>query len=485
MDRPEQLDLDGLEVWQGIFAPAIRYHNGLFYITCTVVGKRGNFVVTSKNAAGPWSNPVWIPQIGGIDPSMFFDDDGKAYIVYNSDAPDNKPLYDGHRTIRLYEFAIDELRVIGDEMLLVNGGTDLSKNPVWIEGPHLFKVNGLYYLIAAEGGTAEQHSEVVFRSLKVQGPYIPYEKNPILTQRHLDPHRADPITSTGHADLVQTDTGEWWAVFLGCRPYPPVEENFYNTGRETFLAPVRWIDGWPVINPDFEEIQYHYPRPNLSLQNQHPLRYSGNFNIRDDFDTKTLGLNWVMLRTPREDWYDLSNRPGFLSLRLRPETCSGSGNPSFLGHRQQHLQGSATISMQFKPNADFEKAGLLVFQNERHFYFLCQSRQAGLNVVQLYKSGTDQHMELLASKTLNINPQHLNLYLKVAAKGNTYSCSYSLNQTDWSTLKDDVDATFLSTRVAGGFTGCMYALYATSSGESSQNIAHFDWFEYQGNDAVY
>ncbi|UCD39311.1 MAG: glycoside hydrolase family 43 protein, partial [Fidelibacterota bacterium] len=164
LDRREQLDTDGLGVSRGIFAPAIRYHQGLFYVTCTLVDKGGNFVVTASNPAGPWSNPVWVPEINGIDPSMFFDTNGKAYIVYNSVAPDDKPLYEGHRTIRMYEFDLENLRVIGKELLLVNGGVDLSKEPIWIEGPHIFRKDGYYYLIAAEGGTAEQHSEVVFRS---------------------------------------------------------------------------------------------------------------------------------------------------------------------------------------------------------------------------------------------------------------------------------------------------------------------------------
>ncbi|MGH7450827.1 MAG: glycoside hydrolase family 43 protein [bacterium] len=215
MDRPEQLDLDGLGVSRGIFAPAIRHHAGVFYVTCTLVDKGGNFVVTSKKPEGPWSNPVWIPQINGIDPSLFFDENGKAYVVYNSIAPDDKPLYNGHRTLRMYEFDVTHLKVTGDEILLVNGGVDLSKKPIWIEAPHIFQKDGYYYLIAAEGGTADQHSEVVFRSTKVDGPYVPYERNPILTQRHLDPKRKNAITSTGHADFVETESGDWWAVFFG------------------------------------------------------------------------------------------------------------------------------------------------------------------------------------------------------------------------------------------------------------------------------
>ena len=486
MDRPEQMDLTGLGVSRGIFAPAIRFNKGIFYVTCTLVDAGGNFIVTSASPEGPWSNPVWIPKINGIDPSMFFDDNGKAYIIYNSVAPDNKPLYDGHRTIRMYEFDVENLKVFGEEKVLVNGGVDLSKKPVWIEGPHIFKVNDYYYLIAAEGGTGDQHSEVVFRSDNVDGPYVPYEKNPILTQRHLDPDRKNPITSTGHADLIQTENGDWLAVFLGCRPYSMSGDGFYNTGRETFLAPVKWIDGWPIINPDYEEVQYEYSYPLESEKDLAERPYSGNFEMQDEFDEDQLNINWMFLRTPHEKWYSLEERKGFLSLQLIPETCSGKMNPAFLGHRQQHLNCSATTAIDFKPESENEKAGLLIFQNEEHFYFLCKSLENNKEVIQLYKSGAaDEEMELITSREIS-NEQNENLlYLEIKAEGNKYSFFYSKNKHELDLLKEDVDAMFLSTRVAGGFVGCMFAFYATSLGKESNNKAYFDFFNYEGNDEVY
>jgi xylan 1,4-beta-xylosidase len=491
LDRPEQLNLDSMGVSRGIFAPAIRYNQGIFYVTCTLVDGGGNFIVISKTAAGPWSNPVWLPQLNGIDPSMFFDDDGRqAFIVYNSIAPDDKPLYQGHRTIRMYEFDPESLKVAGQEYILVNGGTDISKKPVWIEGPHIFKKDGYYYLIAAEGGTAEGHSEVVFRSSRVEGPYTPYEHNPILTQRHLDAHRDIPVTSTGHADLVQLESGDWWAVFLGCRPYRPYDQNFYNTGRETFLAPVKWVDGWPVINPGHEQVQYYYPYPAQSAAAAAGHKYSGNFRSRDEFDAETLNPDWMSLRTPGgSKWYDLQRRQGFLALRVRPESCAEKVNPSFLGHRQQHLQGSASTALVFSAAAENEKAGLLVFQNETHFYFLCQSLAGQETVVQLYKSaGKEQsaeQMELMGSQKVEARQGNPELYLKIAAEGNVYSFLYTTDRVNWQVLKDNVDATFLSTRVAGGFVGCVYALYATSLGQHSKNTAYFDWFEYAGDDEIY
>ena len=489
LDRPKQLDLDGLGVSRGIFAPAIRYQKGIFYVTCTLVDKGGNFVATAKEPAGPWSDPVWIPEINGIDPSLFFDENGKTYLIYNSIPPEGKPLYDGHRTIRMCEFDTENLKMIGKDYLLINGGTDITRKPVWIEAPHIFQKDGYYYLICAEGGTADQHSEVVFRSTKVEGPYLSYENNPILTQRHLDPERDFPITSTGHADFVETETGDWWAIFLGCRPYPPYQEGYYNTGRETFLAPVIWKDGWPIINPDYEEVQYHYPYPVTPVKNKPVFPYSGNFKIRDEFMDETLNKNWIFLRTPREKWYDLSEKKGFLSMRLRPESCSGSGNPTFIGHRQQHLQGSASIAMQFAPQDENDKAGLLIFQNENHFYFLAKSLDGSQPVIQLYKSNDKESIdiptELIASQKISLEQNEKELYLKITAQGNTYSFHYSLDPGQWLLLKDNMDASFLSTRVAGGFVGCVYALYATSLGQSSESIAYYNWFEYVGDDETY
>jgi xylan 1,4-beta-xylosidase len=489
LDRREQLNLEGQGVSRGIFAPAIRYHNGTYYVTCTLVDIGGNFVVTSKSPEGPWSQPVWIPQINGIDPSMFFDENGKAYIVYNSIPPDDKPLYNGHRTLRMCEFDIENLKVVGKEKILVNGGVDINKKPVWIEGPHILQKDDYYYLIAAEGGTAEQHSVVVFRSKYVDGPYVPYGHNPILTQRHLDPKRENPITCTGHADLVETEQGDWWAVFLGSRPYRPYEEGYMNTGRETFLAPVKWENGWPVINPGKEEVQYHYPIP-LPLKKAYTERsYSGNFTWRDGFNKETLCRDWTFLRTPREKWYDLKKKPGSLSMQLRPESCSGNSNPSFLGHRQQHLCGSASTKIGFIPNAENEKAGLLVFQNEQHFYFLCKSLEGNEPVIQLYNSSdnksTNDQIELITSQRIGNENNGKELLLKIEAQGSMYSFSYAYEPQKWILLKDSVDAMFLSTRIAGGFVGCMYALYATSLGKSCKNVSHFDWFEYHGDDEVY
>lgn len=478
INRNEQLNLKEAGVSRGLFAPSIRYHKGTFYIMCTNVSAGGNFIITAKNPAGPWSNPVFTPAVNGIDPSLFFDDNDKVYIIYNSEAPDNKPLYEGHRTIRMIEYDIKNQKTVGSDKILVNGGTDLSKHPIWIEGPHIYKIKNWYYLMCAEGGTAEQHSEVIFRSKSVDGPYVSYGNNPILTQRDLNPARKNPVTSTGHADLVETPDGKWYAVFLGCRPY---EGEYYNTGRETFMAPVTWKDGWPVIVPKDEEVKYKYPVP-FATTKKVANPFSGNYTFKDDFNEAKLNLRYVMLRNPEPGLFQIKD--GHLELPLKETTVAEKQNPSFIGFRQAHLKGNAVASLSFSAKTANEKAGLLIFQNEGHYYFLCKSIRDGKPVVELYKSASQagQKEELMASAILKNDNA---LQLKIQADNDKYNFYYSEENGKWISLKSNVDATYLSTKVAGGFVGCMYAMYATSDGIASANVAKYDWFQYIGDDDIY
>jgi xylan 1,4-beta-xylosidase len=478
MNRNDQFKIGDAQVSGGLFAPSIRYNKGIFYIMCTNVSAGGNFIITAKNPAGPWSNPIFTPAVNGIDPSLFFDDNGKVYITYNSDAPDNKPLYNGHRTIRLIEYDTATQKTIGDNKIIVNGGTDISKHPIWIEGPHLYKINNWYYLMCAEGGTGDQHSEVIFRSKNIDGPYVSYENNPILTQRNLDPTRKNPITSTGHADLVETPDGKRYAVFLGCRPY---QGDYYNTGRETFMAPVEWKDGWPVIITNNEEVKYEYPVP-FSSAKKVSNSFSGNYTFKDDFKETQLNYRYLFLRNPEDNLYKIKN--GFLELPLKETTAAERKNPAFIGFRQAHLKGSGAVNMSFKAASENEKAGLMIFQNDTHFYFLCKSVKDKKPVVELYKSASEENKkeELLASaEWKNDKP----LQLKIQADNDKYNFFYSEENSKWILLKGGVDAKFLSTKNAGGFVGCMYTMYATSNGIATTNKALYDWFEYKGDDDVY
>jgi xylan 1,4-beta-xylosidase len=480
LDRPEQLPLIGAGVSRGLFAPAMSYYKGVFYIVCTLIDRGGNFVITATDPAGRWSNPTYINQANGIDPSLFFDEStDKAYMVYNSEPPGRKSLWNGHRTIRMYEFDYKNKKIVGEEKLLVNGGVDTSKHPVWIEAPHVYRINNWYYLMCAEGGTEYNHSEVIFRSKSPEGPYVPWEGNPILTQRHLDRNRKNPITTAGHADLVQTKNGSWYAVFLACRPY---EGDHYNIGRETFLAPVNWTsDGWPVITKGMEEVQYRYPLPFPDATKKPVNPFSGNFTFRDDFEDRPLNVRYIFLRTVTDKWYNTTDKKGSLSLQLRPQTVSGKENPSFVAFRQQHNKGVATTKLSFAPTAENEKAGLVIFQSENNFYYLCKSTANGKPVVQLYQSLKDT-MKLLTSRPLTSITQ--DVHLRIEPKNAVYGISFSTDGKKWVPL-EEVDGKFLSTATAGGFVGSVFGLYATSLGKASSTKAYFDWFEYKGDDDAF
>ena len=460
LHRPEQVQFEGLGLSnQATFAPTIEYHEGTYYVACTEVYGRGNYLVTAQDPAGPWSDPIFFPEVSGIDPSLFFDEDGKVYMVYNSEAPNNTPLYEGHRTIRMFELDLATGKVKGEEpVILVNGGVDLSQQPVWIEGPHIYKVNGWYYLSAAEGGTSVNHRQVIFRSEAIQGPYDAWEHNPILTQMHLDPNRERPITSTGHADLIQDLAGDWWAVFLACRPY---EDNHYNTGRETFMAPVMWTDGWPVINPGEEEVQYQYRFHAALPQSDSVPALNGHLQWHDSFQNAELDLRWVQIRAPQRQWLHIDQEAGVLQMELLPAENMLNSNPSFLGRRQQQLHDRMEAVLEFAPASADEKAGLVILQNEQRFYYLCRSLDGGLPVVQLYRSVPDSDgfaMELLAQDALKDEGLG-KLHLQIEADRDRYRFSYRMNGEALRPLGQDLDARFLSTETAGGFVGCVYGLY--------------------------
>jgi xylan 1,4-beta-xylosidase len=475
MDRNEQLDLKKAGVSRGLFAPTIRYHNGTFYIMCTLIDKGGNFIISAKDPKGPWSNPVWINEVKGIDPSLDFIDD-KAFIVYNSEPPGNISTYDGHRTIRMFEFDIKTMKVIGTEKLLINGGTDITKKPVWIEGPHLFKKDGWYYLMCAEGGTGYNHSEVIFRTRSLDEPFVSFANNPILTQRQLDPHRKNPVTTTGHADLVETPEGKWFAVFLGCRPY---EGDYYNTGRETFMLPVTWKDDWPMILEEKETVPYQVQVPFPKITKKVNNNFNGNIFFRDDFANSTLNRRYAFLRNPPQDLYSIAK--GKLLLPLLATECSNAATPAFIGFRQANKNGYAATGIDFTAATENEKAGLLIFQNENHYYFLCKSIENKLPVVQLYKGPGNKNAgalpELLIDQPL---PNNGKLFLKIEANESGYSFYYATQKNKWVLLKDKVSAKFLSTKDAGGFVGSLFAMYASSMGMQTKSVAEYDWFEYRG-----
>jgi len=468
---PEQkLDFNGLSVSRGIFAPTIRYHNGLFYIITTAVDSGGNFFITAADPAGEWSEPYWLPEIGGIDPDIFFDDDGKVYIAHN-DAPVEAPLYQGHRAIWLWEYDLAAKKVIKSTgRVIVNGGTDLASEPIWIEAPHLYKINGWYYLLCAEGGTGPQHSEVVFRTRSLSKPFVPYANNPILTQRDLASDRENPITTAGHADLIQTPTGEWWSVFLATRSY---DEAFYNTGRETFLLPVTWQDEWPHILEAGESIPYQVTKPITSVVN-YPITevntLTGNFTWRDEFEQPTLSPYWSMLRSFFHDWYQLKD--GQISLIPSATKMTDNKQPAFLGRRQQHSRYQASTALQFpdvehaaigQESAGQVSAGLVAFQNEKFHYYLGVRKAPLSKLTNRYQVFVEQVNDGVITKvrsdiiTANAKQQ---LILAINGDKGAISFSYQLPEQDTVILADKLDGRLLSTTIAGGFVGSMLGIHS-------------------------
>nr|WP_236694456.1 glycoside hydrolase family 43 protein [Sphingomonas sp. Leaf343] len=447
IDRPEQLDFTGRRTSEAVFAPDISYHNGVFYIVNTCVACKGNFVITAKDPKGPWSNPIWLP-FEGIDPSIYWEGD-RAYIV-NNRAPNETPRYDGHRAIWLQEYDRRAGKMVGDSIQLVNGGVDITQKPVWIEGPHIFHKDGWYYLTAAEGGTSVNHSQVVLRSRALRGPYLAYAGNPILTQRDLDPARPHPITSAGHAELVQTRNGDWWATFLAVRPY---EGDYYNIGRETFLLPVTWKDGWPVILPKGRTVPFVAGAP--KLPHSPAVATAGDFAYTDEFDGDRLAMQWIGVRTPKRPVYRVAD--GDLILAPGPRIGDLSSAPAFMARRQQHHIATVSTSVRFAPDTDGERAGLAATQSDENYLVFGVTRIAGKPVVALYTADKGRET-LVASAPIAAGEP---VTLTIRATGGTMAFDYR-GGTGLRTLARDIDARFLSTKTAGGFVGTLIGPYAAT-----------------------
>ena len=462
IDRPDMLDFSGLTVSRGVFAPTIEFHGGVFYVINTCVDCGGNFVVTATDPAGPWSDPIWLPHIGGIDPSLFFDEDGKVYIL-NNDAPEGEPRYEGHRAVWIREVDAQTFEPVSDAVVAVNGGLDLSEQPVWIEGPHLYKVDGKYVLSAAEGGTGPQHSQVILIAKSPLGPFTPHPDNPILTQRDLPEDRAEPITSVGHADFTQDSEGNWWAVFLGTRPY---QGNEYNTGRETFLMPVSWDNGIPRITKPGDVIPHVIDRPALPAQPKAPLPLTGNFTYTDEFEEEVLPLHWLTVRIPAQKAYRLEN--GELVLEARADGVGSPGQPSFLARRQQHTNAEAYTEVSFVPEDSDDEAGIAAFQNDAAYYALGLSMsEDGKAIVRLRKragDATDKDGEIVAEVPAAA-PLGASLKLRIVSRGPEIDFYQAARGDDWEPVALGEDSTILSTEKAGGFVGTLLGVYAQSAGD--------------------
>ena len=462
LDRKSQLKVQDTGISAGIYAPSIKYNanNETFYmITTQFAGDINNMVVKTKDPFQGWSE-VYKLKFNGIDPSLFFDDNGKAYVVHN-DAPDRgKELYNGHRVIKIWEYDVENDQVIaGTDKIIVDGGVDISRKPIWIEAPHIYKKNGIYYLMCAEGGTGDWHSEVIFTSENPMGPYVPAPNNPILSQRYLNSNRANKVDWAGHADLVEGTDGKHYGVFLAIRPN---EKGLVNTGRETFILPVDWSGKYPVFENGLVPMEPKLKMPK-GVENKTGTEGffpNGNFTFTDNFTAPKLDYRWIGMRGPREDFITTSKNG--LSIKPFAVSIKAVAPVSALFQRQQHQHFTATTTMKFTPKSENELAGLTCYQSERFNYVFGITKKDKDFYILLQKTEKGQS-KIIASAKIDVK---MPVQLQVTAKGDEYKFNYSVDGVNFTNLGGTVSGDILSTNVAGGFTGSLIGLYATSANDA-------------------
>ena len=450
--RPAQTRLQNIGVWNGIYAPTIRHHDGTFYMVTTNVSGGGNFYVTAKDPAGEWSDPVYVRE-GGIDPDLFFDDDGRTYLL----------TAQGAGEIHLAEIDLKTGRLLSRSEIIWRGTGGRCA-----EGPHMYKKDGWYYLMIAEGGTEYGHSETIARSRDLRGPFESCPSNPILSHALARGYQ-NPIQGTGHADLIQAHDGSWWLVCLGFR----VLGGFYHvTGRETFLAPVKWDEnGWPVVNGN-GAISIDMDVPTLP---QAPVAAKP---VRTEFDAPELGLEWNYIGAPRTGNYSLTERPGWLRLHASPVSINNSNSPTWVGRRQQQIDFTATAKLDAAGLNDGDEAGLTVYMcTSSHYDASVRKRNGKLFLALTYKLNRLEHTEKEISLESSV------VYLRTAGNKDTYSFSWSADGVSFDKL-GEMDASYLSSETAGGFTGVYLALYAQSNpdGGAAGGYADFDDFLYMNHE---
>lgn len=453
LDRPSQLDLRDRLSSDGIYAPTIRHHNGVFYMITTDVRGIGNFYVTAADPAGPWSDPIRIPY-GGIDPSLFFDDDGKVYVTAQQGAD-----YDSHAI--QYEIDITTGEALSEPVVIWRG----DGGP-WTEGPHLYKIRGMYYIMTASGGTAKEHREIIGRGPTPYGPFELYPE-PILTHRSME----HPIQYLGHADLIEDPNGDWWAVFLGVRL---VGSGFSVLGRETFLAPVTWNeDGWPMIDNNEGRVQLRMSVPRVP-GNASENAGEPSLAEKDDFDRDTLSPAWTFLRNPEEGSWSLSERPGWLALRGQAAGLNDVASVAFVGRRQQRTTAEWSTFLQFKGIRDGEEAGLCARRDEAAHYEVFLTRDDGQNkvIARLTVRGETRVAVIVPVYTDYV-------YLKIRSDESTYTLCYSLDGRQWTELASETALSLSPEDYVRKmcFTGVVVGLYASGNGAACEAPACFDWFD--------
>lgn len=483
----------------GIHAPTIRYNDGTFYIITTNMyadpndrtkSPNTNFIITAKDPAGPWSEPYVIENAPGIDPDLFFDDNGKVYFVGTHSPGD---MYkSGIGAIWVQELDLENWKLVGKRYSLWEGACDKSHT----EGPHIYKVNGVYYLLVAEGGTGHHHAVMMAYSDDVFGPYLPSKRNPVLTSRHLSTFNW--VHSTGHADLVELEDGRWFMVALGKRNDV---DGHSNMGRETHMVPIIWEDQithWEQVSetkwePRHVKFPVAAPETGKVERTNNPLPFADRHQFYNDafyenFDGKELKPDWIFRRVPLPNSYSLTANKGNLRLNLKPETFSLRGRYNVVGFTQKESDFEFEAKMKFRPKKNLEEAGISVYQKDLNYINLTVQRIGKDNYIKLTVSEKrdknpnlssttigDTNVEAFKSKKLsNYNGEIL---LKIQSKNGKYVYHFSVNGgSSYEKLGETPDNILLGMM----YTGANMGVYATSNGQKSNNYADFDWVSYKG-----
>ncbi|MEU1460788.1 glycoside hydrolase family 43 protein [Streptomyces sp. NPDC005727] len=433
LDRPGQLALpDDVPASGGVYAPTIRHHNGLFHVITTAVGAGGTFLVTAERPEGPWSDPVWI-DLPGIDPDLAWDEDGRCWCAMA-----------GVTVARIDPRTGEVL----EGPLPMWSGTDL-RDP---EAPHLYRVGDWWYLLISEGGTALGHGVSAARARSPRGPWEPAPGNPLLSHRGT----GLPVQCTGHGDLVRAADGSWWMVLLGTRPRGHFPE-FHVLGRETFLVPVEWVDGWPRLGP----VRERHPAPPART----PVR---PLPARDDFTGTALAPHWISPRRRPDGCWSLTERPGWLTLAATAGSADLPGR-IFVGRRQQHHDCRAAALLDAGPSA---RAGLSVRLDEAHHYDLEVAGGVASVIVRIgpvRQRGTE-HPVPAGPVTLAVD---IRATRNARPLSGPDTIAFSVETSEGLVRPTGLDGRYLSTEVAGGFTGRVLGMYVT------EGRAAFDWFSYE------
>ncbi|WP_415381265.1 glycoside hydrolase family 43 protein [Halosimplex sp. TS25] len=437
LTRESQLAVHDAGASAGIYAPTLRHHDGTFYLVTTNVSGDGHFFVTADDPAGEWSDPTWV-DAPGIDPDLFFEDD-TCYFTYHSGDPENP--------IRQAELDV-ETGELGDAHTVWTGFRD-----PYVEAPHIYERDGTYHLILAEGGTHAGHMVVAARADEPSGPYEGCPDNPVLT--HWGLPRED-IRAVGHADFVRDGDGNWWLVCLGIRqrgPWP----RFHHLGRETFLAPVSWEDGWPVVNSgDPITTEMDGPLPGERRPDETSIERT------DTSFADGLGVEWQFRRHPDRERYET----GSDGLRLRggPETLDEPG-AAFVGRRQTGFDCRTEATLTFDPGRG-EEAGLAIVADDDHHYQLGVTRRDGRREAFARLRIGD------ATDVIGRAPVGTKTDLAVTADGEEYRFLADDEQLGAAATR------YLSTEVTAGFTGVVIGPYATGRGRTCEAVATVERFVY-------